>query len=266
MGPGSEGTPRVHGSTLRAAALIGVAALIFSGCMHAVPCETRDGDYVRRFVPQTPESFGCLSAGAIVHADFYGNVDGLGPGHGGTLTFPLSEGVVTTAAVVVIVAAVAVALADGGGDLSGLGDFVSAAGDGCDADDWHSGFGDPTREIISELSFDFTFSGTRHQDRAFGGKLDYFAFLLGMRLGGPRRYRPRYYLSGGWGVYSFNYDNRPYARVTGPYVGGGLELFPNPDVALGLDYKVHYYFGDDDAGVPVDGACGQFAAQVTWYW
>jgi len=236
--------------------------------MNVAPYETREGDYVRRVVPQTPESFGSFSAGAIVHADFYGNVDGLDPGHGGTLTFPLSEGVVTTAVVVVVVAAIALALAEGGADLSGLNcpGGGGGGGGGWASEEWHSGFGDPTREIISELSFDFTFSGTRHQDRAFGGKLDYFAFLLGMRLGGPRRYRPRYYLSGGWGVYSFNYDNRPYARVTGPYVGGGLELFPSPNVALGLDYKVHYYFGDDDAGVPVDGGCGQLAALVTWYW
>jgi hypothetical protein len=246
-------------------ALPAVAALLLAGCLDVAPYEMRDGDYVRRVVPQTPERFGSFSTGVIARADFYGNIDGLEPGYGGTATFPLTEGVVMTAAVVVIIAAVAIAMAGGeGGDLGNLGG--DWGGGSWDVDDWHSGVGDPSREIISELSFDFTFSGTRHRDRLAGGDLDYFAFLLGMRLGGPRRYVPRYYLSGGWGVYSFNYDNRPYARVTGPYVGAGLEWFAEPNVSAGLDYKVHYYFGDDDSGVPVDGACGQLSAQIAWYW
>jgi len=255
----------VHRSTLRTTVVPVLAAFLAAGCPNAVPHVTREGNYVRRVVPLTPERFGSFSMGIIPRADFYGNVDGLAPGHGATATFPFSGGVVVTAIVAVVVAAMAVAIAEGGG--GSLGSFGGDwGGPNLDPDSWHSGVGDHTREIISELSFDFTFAGTRHQDLLAGGKLDYFAFLLGMRLGGPRRYVPRYYLSGGWGVYSFNFDNRPYARVTGPYLGGGLEWFPQPDVALGLDYKVHYYFGDDDAGVPVDGACGQLSAQATWYW
>jgi hypothetical protein len=277
-GRGVKGLPRVRRSTSRATAVPALAAFLAAGCLSTAPYETREGDYVRRVVPETPSRFGSLSVGIIPRADFYGNIDGLEPGHGATVTFPLSKGIVASAVVVVIVAALAYALAEGGGGSwsggGGGGGGWSGSGGGSggpvsgeeESSFWHSGVGDQSHEIISELSFDFTFSGTRHQDRDFGGKLDYFAFLLGMRLGGPRRYVPRYYLSGGWGVYSFNYDNRAYARVTGPYVGGGLEWFPQPDVALGLDYKVHYYFGDDDAGVPVDGACGQLSAQATLYW
>ncbi len=221
-GRGVKGLPRVRRSTLKTTAVpvlaAFLAAFLAAGCPSTVPYETRDGDYVRRVVPETPARFGSFSMGIIPRADFYGNIDGLGPGHGATATFPLSEGVVVTAIVVVVVAAIAVAIAEGGGgDLGGLGgDWGSG---NWDIDSWHSGLGDPSREIISELSFDFTFSGARHQDLLAGGKLDYFAFLLGMRLGGPRRYVPRYYLSGGWGVYSFNYDNRPYARVTGAVCG-----------------------------------------------
>jgi hypothetical protein len=253
--------------TSRAATFPALVAFLLAGCPNVAPYETREGEYLRRVVPGTPDNFGALSIGYIARADFYGKLNGIAPGQGATATFPLSEGLVTTAVVVVILAAVVVALGEGGCDLGNCGSGGGGWGGGSwDPDYWNSGVGDSTREIISELSFDFTFSGTRHKDRDFGGKLDYFAFLLGMRLGGPRRYKPRYYFSSGYGVYSFNYTNRPYAQVTGPYLGGGLEWFPDKSVSLGLDYKVHYYFGDDDAGVPVDGASGQLAAQITWYW
>jgi len=236
-----------------------VAAFVLAGCFTVVPYEVREGEYLKRVEPAPVEGFGSFSIGYVANADFFGNVDGLGTGSGFTTTIPLSEGILAVAAVTVIIAAVAAA--SGGGDID-----LSGVGSGSDPTTWHSGISDQSREIISDLSFDFTLSRTWFEDQLAGGDLDYFAFLFGIRLGGPRRYRPRYYFTGGYGYYSFGYDNRADARVTGPYVGGGLELFADSNVALGLDYKVHYYFGDDEAGVPVDGACGQFSAQVTWYW
>lgn len=248
----------MHRDTLRLLSLPVAATFILAGCLAVAPYETRTDRYVERVAPAPPGGFGYLSIGAIARADFFGNVDGLEPGTGGTVTFPLSEGVLAVAAVTVLLVAAAVA-AEGELDLSGLG---GPSREGT----WDSGISDPSRVVISECSFDFTMSRTWHEDKLFGGQLDYFAFLLGMRLGGPRRYVPRYYFSGGYGFYSFGYDNRPDARVTGPYVGGGLEVFADPGMTLGLDYKVHYYFGDDEEGDPVDGACGQLSANITWYW
>jgi len=251
----------MHRRSIRLAAPPAVAAFLLTGCFRVVPYEKREGDYIRRVEPAPMEGFGSFSLGYVARADFLGNVDGLDHGSGFTTTVPLSRGMLAVAAVTVLLVAVAAAAGDGTGiDIGSPG-----AGD-VDPSFWHSGVSDQSREVISDLSFDFTFSRTWYEDELYGGELDYFAFLLGLRLGGPRRYRPRYYFTGGYGYYSFGYDNRPDARVTGPYVGGGLEWFPEPDVALNIDYKVHYYFGDDDLGVPVDGACGQLSAQIAWYW
>jgi len=238
-----------------------VAAFVFAGCFTVVPYEVREGDYLKRVAPAPVEGFGSFSIGYVTNASFYGNVDGLGTGSGFTTTVPLSKGVLAVAAVTVLLVAAAAAAGDGSDINLGPG-----GGGGTDPEFWHSGVSDQSREIISDLSFDFTLSRTWFKDELAGGDLDYFAFLFGLRLGGPRRYKPRYYFTGGYGYYSFGYDNRADARVTGPYVGGGLEWFPDSNVALNLDYKVHYYFGDDDAGDPVDGACGQLSAQIAWYW
>jgi hypothetical protein len=248
--------------SLRLVAPLAVAAFVFAGCFTIVPYETREGDYVRRVEPAPVQGFGSFSVGYVARADFHGDIDGIGPGSGFTTTIPLSKGILAVAAVTVLVVAVAAAAGgDGSGiDLSGIGSGPS------DPTTWQSGVSDQSNEIISDLSFDFTLSRTWHDDELFDGTLDYFAFLFGVRLGGPRRYKPRYYLTGGYGYYSFGYDNRDDARVTGPYLGGGLEWFPQSNIALGLDYKIHYYFGDDEAGIPVDGAGGQLSGQVTWYW
>jgi hypothetical protein len=237
-----------------------LAAFLCAGCFTIIPYQTREGDQLKRFEPAPVEGFGSFSVGYVTRADFLGNVDGLGTGSGLTTTIPLSEGILAVAFVTVLLVAVAAASDGSHVDLGGVGPG------GGSSSDWHSGVSDQSREIISDLSFDFTISRTWFEDEQFGGDLDYFAFLFGVRLGGPRRYKPRYYFTGGYGYYSFGYDNRPDARVTGPYLGGGLEWFPDSSVALGLDYKVHYYFGDDEAGVPVDGANGQLSAQITWYW
>lgn len=237
-----------------------IAAFVFSGCMSVAPHDTRTAEGIERVVPGPSRGFGYFSPGFIARSDFYGEFDGIEAGTGGTVTFPLAPGILYVALVAVLLAAAA----EGGADLdlSGL-DIGSGGGDG---QVWHSGFSDPSNVLLSELSFDFTFSGTRHRDNLLGGHLNYQSFLLGMRIGGPRRYVPRYYFSGGWGWYGFQYDNRPDAHVSGPYVGGGLELFVDPHFAVGLDYKGHYYFGDDKAGKPVDGACGQLSANITFYW
>ncbi len=230
-----------------------VAALVMAGCGPGAPYLGRLPRGLKRIGPEPDGSFGYISAGFIARADFHGEINGIEPGTGGTVTFTLAPGIL------VGFLAIAAALAAGGAP-SGL-----ALG-GPEGGMWDSGFSDPERVVISEFSVDFTFSGTHHRDRDYGGSLDYSAFLLGVRLGGPRRYSPRYYFTGGWGVYGFNYDNRPDAHVHGPYIGGGLEIFADPSVTVGVDYKAHYFIGDDDAGVLVDGFAGQLALVLPGYW
>ncbi len=243
-----------------------VAALVLAGCMPAGPYVRRTPDGYERVAPEPSGSFGYVSAGFIARADFHGDINGIDPGTGATVTLPLGPGVVA----IVVVVAMAAAIADGtasGGDGNAF-DFIDGLLDmgGPESGVWDSGFSDPQRMVISEFALDFTISGTHHRDRAAGGSLDYSAFLLGVRLGGPRRYSPRYYFTGGWGGYRFNYDNRPDAHVHGPYLGGGLELFADPGVTVGVDYKAHYFIGDDDAGVLVDGFTGQLGIVLTGYW
>ena len=237
-----------------------IAAFVFSGCLTATPREVRTEYGVERTVPGPVEGFGYLSAGLVARADLYGEIDGIEPGTGATVTFPLAPGMLYVA----LVAALVVAAAEGGVDLD-LSGLDSSGGPGGE-EIWHSGMSDPSHVVISELSFDFTFTGTHHRDSLEGGYLDYTAFLVGMRLGGPRRYVPRYYACGGWGWYGLRYDNRTEAHVTGPYVGGGLELFADPRITFGVDYKVHYCIGEDEEGEPVNGATGLLSANVTWYW
>ncbi|MHC4506725.1 MAG: hypothetical protein ACYTFI_25830 [Planctomycetota bacterium] len=238
-----------------------IAAFVFSGCLAATPRDVRTEHGIERTVPGPVEGFGYLSAGYVARADLYGEIDGIEPGSGWTTTLPLAPGTLYVALVAVVV--VAAASGDGGGgDLQAL-DLLDL--DGLDEGTWHSGMSDPRHVVVSELSFDLTFSTSRHRDSQEGGSLDYTAVLVGMRLGGPRRYVPRYYFTGGWGWYGFRYDERTEAHVRGPYVGGGLELFADPWVALGLDYKVHYCLGEDEDDEPVDAAMGLFSANITWY-
>ena len=234
-----------------------IAVFAFSGCLMATPQDVRTEHGIERTVPGPTEGFGYVSAGYVARADLYGEIDGIEPGTGWTVTLPLAPGTLYVALVAVLV----LAAAEGGGDLSGL-DFVA----GSDEVIWHSGMSDPRHFVISELSFDLTFSTSRHRDSQEGGSLDYSAFLVGMRLGGPRRYVPRYYFTGGWGWYGFRYDERTEAHVTGPYMGGGLELFADPRITFGVDYKVHYCLGEDEDDEPVDAAMGLLTANVTWYW
>ena len=74
--------------------------------------------------------------------------------------------------------------------------------------------------------------------------------------------KPRLYGGGGWGVYFFDYDNRPYTTVHGPYCGGGVEFFLDQSTAVALDYKAVFYLGSD-----LDGSGAQQASVLlSWYW
>ena len=55
-------------------------------------------------------------------------------------------------------------------------------------------------------------------------------------------------------------------RLGGPYWGLGLEFFFDENAAFGVEYRMHFYFGDDQAGVPVDGGHRQVAVSVAAYW
>ncbi len=196
--------------------------------------------------------FGRASIGAVVRADFFGNVDGLGSGTGFSIDLP------PFAPVALALTCIDIAAALDGVDV-GLSYAVGP-------EVWQSGISDPTRYVVSDFSMDFSFSRTTHRDLAFGGGLDYTSVMLGVRLAGPRRYVPRYYITGGWGWYDFDYDARTDADVHGPYVGAGLEVLPTRALSIALDYKAHFYFGDDDAGVPVDGGARQLAVTMGLYW
>ena len=251
------------------AALVAGALVVAAGCYAPAPppgmASAGAGSSVGRAgapaygdygPPSWYGGFGYASLGAVVHADFFGQIKGLDSGSGFTVTVP------PLAPAVFVFYAIAVADVLEGGDGAGFDLLADAAGE----EAFTSGFRDPTRRYISDFSIDLSFATSRHQDRDFGGSLDYWSILLGVRLAGPRRYVPRYYFSGGLGWYSFDYDNRPNAGVPGPYWGAGLELFHGPHLALGVDYKFHYYFGDDDAGVPVDGGARQLGVLMSFYW
>jgi hypothetical protein len=196
--------------------------------------------------------FGRASIGAVVQADFFGKVDGIGDGTGFAIDLP------PFAPVALVLTGIDIAVALEGGNM-GVSYMVGEEA-------WQSGFSDPTRYVVSDFSMDFGFSLTTHDDEAFGGKLDYTSVMLGVRLAGPRRYVPRYYLTGGWGWYDFDFDSRPDADVHGPYAGAGLEVMPNRNLSLAVDYKAHFYFGEDDMGVPMDGGARQVAVTMGLYW
>jgi hypothetical protein len=169
--------------------------------------------------------------------------------------------------VVVLVVLVAALASASGGDLD-LGSWDGGGGGGEPDEIWDSGMRDSSRFLISDFSFDFSFSGSVHQDERFGGDLDYGAAMIGVRFGGPRHYVPRYYISTGWGLYNLQYDapQRADAMVDGPYLGFGLELFPEETVSVGVEYRMHFYFGDDEAGEPLDGGYRRLAVNLAKYW
>lgn len=224
------------------------------------------------------DRFGYVAVGPIVDAQFFGEIDGVGPGRGFTIYIPPLATVETVIAIGVAtaVALPILAIESQGGDGSATGAVFGGVFDGMtEAMDTReharSGFEgalkDATLNVVSDLSFDLAFAFTRHDDLDRGGGLSYAAILLGVRAAGARDRVPRIYLTGGLGWYSFNYDNRPNAFVLGPYAGLGAELFGGSErVSLGLEYCAHFYFGADSTGVPVDGGLGQLSALITCYW
>ncbi|MHC5054847.1 MAG: outer membrane protein [Planctomycetota bacterium] len=235
------------GRSLAAAALL--ASLFGAGCYLPPPPEqyARPGG-----AADWQGGFGRASIGAVVHADFFGKVDGLDPGTGFSIDLPPFAPVALALTCIDIAAA-----------LEGVDVGLSYA---VGPEVWQSGVSDPTRYVVSDFSMDFSFSLTTHDDEASGGKLDYTSLMVGVRLAGPRRYVPRYYLTGGWGWYDFDFDSRPDADVHGPYAGAGLEIMPSRNLSVALDFKAHFYFGDDDAGVAMDGGARQVAVTMGLYW
>ena len=216
--------------------------------------------------------FGYIALGYTAYADFFGNVTGLEPGTGLTVTVPplVPASFVLAAGAVAWDAMMLCAAAEGGGGDVPLIDPAAVLAGCAEAGGFLAGVADPSRHIISEFSMDLSYSWSTHRDRTAGGELTYQALLLGVRLGGPRQYVPRYYICGGYGYFVFDYEAAPPARydayVGGPYWGAGLELFPGPNASLGIEFKMHFYFGDDESGTPVDGGYRQLALLMTMYW
>ncbi len=234
------------------------------------------GEYQRR---QT-DRFGYCAVGVIPYSHFFGNVRGLSPGEGVTIYFPPLVPVqyaAVFAAAAVVAAPLAALEAAFTGEVSedSVELFHEAAGELAEEiitpESTRSGFegalSDVTYDILSDFSFDMALNISRHTDDDYGGALNYTGLLLGVRLAGPRRYVPRYYVCGGLGWYWFDYENRPDASVPGPYAGVGAEFFtPGDPMAFGIEYRANFYFGDDEAGVPVDGGQGQLSALLAFYW
>jgi hypothetical protein len=248
-------TPLRRIASCRAAVLVSIVSFAASGCYVLAPPSRYEGYRA----PSWCGGFGYASIGYLVHADFFGNIEGVDSGTGLAITVPP----LAPAAFVLTAVVVAVELEGGGG-----GDLTAAVIDSLPEETVLSGWSDPNRVYISDFSVDLTYSTSRHDDLDHGGSLEYSAWLVGLRLAGPRRYLPRYYLSGGWGFYDLEYDAaaRADADVGGPYLGLGFEILANPNVAFAIEYKSHFYFGDDDAGVPLDGGHRQFGLLMCAYW
>lgn len=216
--------------------------------------------------------FGYVGLGYTAYADFFGQIKGLEPGAGFTVTVPpfMPAAFVLAGAAVAWDIAMLCAAAESGSNDIPLIDPAAVLAECADAGGFLAGVADPSRHIISEFSIDLSYSCSTHHDNDAGGELTYQAILLGIRLGGPRQYVPRYYLCGGYGYFIFDYEADPPSRydayVWGPYWGFGLEIFPGPSVSLGFEFKMHFYFGEDESGKPVDGGHRQIAACMTMYW
>jgi len=218
--------------------------------------------------------FGRIGVGVVAHSGFFGGVKGVSSGTGVVIDVPPLVPVISAIYLLGTVA-VAVPLFIAEGSVGGDGSFAREVVGDVSAGLAESvltpealghGLEFPERRYISEFSLDASYAGTWHHDRAFGGDLEYSAFLIGVRFGGPRRYVPRYYVCGGFGWFDFDYDNRPNASLPGPYVGGGLEVFPNESLSLALDWRGHFFFGDDDARARVEGGASQTSLVFSWYW
>lgn len=200
--------------------------------------------------------FGRVGVGVVGHAGFFGEVGGLSSGSGIVIDIPPLVPVYT-------VTYLGWAMAAGGEAPRFMEELreqllsTKALQDGVSV---------PYGRYISDFALDLSVSDTLHRDKAFGGELDYTALMIGVRLGGPRYRVPRYYVRGGFGWFDFDYDNRPDAGLPGPYVGAGLEVFPNERLSLAIDWRGHFFFGDDDSGAPVSGGASQTSLVVSWYW
>jgi len=263
-----SGGKRLHQRSAAGAivTVLALSAMVLSmtGCPLLLPPDQRGP---KRNAGWT-KGFGYASVGLTGYADFFGEINGIAPGAGATLNIPLAPGPILVAGALVLVVAAA---ADGSFDL----DFSGGGGGGggpsyeptySEYDPfWHGGFANPEGEIFSDLAFDLTFAASSHNDMTHGGMLNYASAMIGARLGGSRSYAPRFYLTGGWGIYVLNYESRPNATVNGPYMGGGLEFLID-NVALAIDYKGQFYFGNDVAGMPVDGGARLVSFLYSFYW
>jgi hypothetical protein len=201
------------------------------------------------------ERFGRVGVGVVGHASFFGDVGGLSSGTGVVVDIPPLVPINT------------VSYLGWAAMAQGAPSFLEELREQTlTAEAVQSGVTFPYRRYVSEFSLDLSVSDTAHRDESFGGELDYTGVMIGVRLGGPRYRVPRYYVCGGFGWFDFDYDNRPDAGVPGPYVGAGLEVFPRENLSLALDWRGHFYFGEDDAGAPVDGGASQTSLVFSWYW
>lgn len=241
--------PPLRTSLLAALALTSVLGCASTGSYSPAgspPAPAFGGVYVEE------GAFGYASAGWIAYADFFGEVDGLDPGAGFSITLPIPPWLFVFAALVIV--------SEGDIDLD-----LQVEGDSADV--WSSGYAARERGVISEFSMNVTFSSTRHRDE-LGGYLDYDAVLLGARLAGPRWRPVRPYFDAGYGWYFLQYDapTRAEANIGGPYIGGGVELFAREKLSVSIDARAHLYLGENVTGELVEGGARQVGVVFTGYW
>ncbi|MHC5056221.1 MAG: hypothetical protein ACYTKD_16095 [Planctomycetota bacterium] len=230
---------------MRFSLLFVAAALAVAGCGRTVSHTLFDWE----------RGTGYVSGGVVPYAAFPRDA-GVDAGYGYSVTMPplLPVSVCGFFGILVLDAETG-----GSGELAGtLAPYLVAPGA-------VSGVSDEERHIVSELALDLTFTETFHDDTALGGQLEYESWLLGIRLGGPARYVPSYTLFGGWGWHKFEFENRPHARVEGPYVGAGLAFHLNENCRIGLEYERQFYTHYVRPWTPSGGA-EQVRLKVTGAW
>jgi hypothetical protein len=243
--------------------------LVLGGCYTTQAPDVTDGVYSTRY----SKPFGHVSAGIVPYTSFFGGIEGVDSGMGFSCYMPPLLPVQTVGLVGYVLAPVVAV----GAIIAGEGDTAAAVLDSWDdfgvlasidpRAGQHDALRDVTKNVLSDVSMDLGLSVTLHEDLLYGGELVCTSVLLGARFAGPRERRPRVYVCGGFGLYWFDFENRPDATVPGPYAAIGVEhLSARSNTALGLEVRGTLFTGRDDDGATIDGGSVQAIADVGFYW
>jgi hypothetical protein len=149
---------------------------------------------------------------------------------------------------------------------------------------WTSGYrgsGLRTSPLFDEIDFELLYSVSSHDDRAFGGELDYTRVGLGVRVSGPAPPERliRTSLVTGWTWHSLDFDRRDDRTATGVYLGlgfearfaggsGGSSRTKGRDsmTSVRLGVRCDFVRGLDGAGDDFDATVFTAGAGFSFYW